>query len=183
MNDDLRKILPWLVIPMIVAGVAVFGSGWGDRSLVGQPAPAFDLTIQAGEGSGERDRVALASLAGHPVLLDFWASWCGPCRRSTPILNEIQERYKSSGLRAYGINVEPMLGARALVQAHRLFGARFPSLQDETGEVQRAYRVHGLPTIVIVEPSGNVSEVFVGVPRASDLDDAIAHVLRGRSRD
>jgi thiol-disulfide isomerase/thioredoxin len=183
MNNELRKILPWLVIPMIVAAVAVFGSGWGDRSIVGRAAPPFELTIQAGEGSAERDRVTLTALVGHPVMLDFWASWCGPCRRSTPILNEIQERYEPLGLRTYGINVEPMLQPRPLVQAHRFFGARFPSVQDQTGELQRAYRVRGLPTIVIVDPDGKVSEVFVGVPRASDLDDAVAHVLRDRSDD
>jgi hypothetical protein len=81
-----------------------------------------------------------------------------------------------------GINVEPSLGPRALVQAHRFFGAVFPSLQDQTGEVQRGYHVHGLPTIVVIDPRGKVSEIFVGVPRASDLDRAISDVLDTSSR-
>src|SRR5690606_34936939 len=100
------------VTGMIVAGSRIFGfdparapTAGPTAALLGAPAPPLDLPVIAGDGAAQRDRVSLAALRGKPVLLDFWASWCGPCRRSIPALNEVHERYGRQ-VAFWGINVE-----------------------------------------------------------------------------
>ena len=75
------------------------GGGAEDSPLVGSAAPDFTAEIVAGEGAG--DRVSLSALRGHVVMLDFWASWCPPCRESLPILGRVAARHASAGLLSY----------------------------------------------------------------------------------
>ena len=122
------------------------------NALEDAPAPDFTLPIVAGDGMG--DLIRLEAERGHVVVLDFWASWCGPCRQSIPILNRVRAR-AGSNVRFYGVNIEQTstLAPRQLVMAHAAFGAEFPSVRDEDGSLQRAYGVSrepapagGLPT-------------------------------------
>lgn len=166
------------VAGMIVAGSQIFGfdptraAAGPAATLIGAAAPPLDLPVVAGDGAAEHDRVSLASLRGKPVLLDFWASWCGPCRRSIPALNQVHERY-GRRVAFWGVNVEGGLPRAHVQAAHRDFGARFPSLLDERGEAQAMYRVSSIPTLVLIDGAGTVRWVFTGVP---DPDQVAARI-------
>jgi cytochrome c biogenesis protein CcmG, thiol:disulfide interchange protein DsbE len=117
----------------------------------GQPAPAFSLPTAAGE------TVALESLRGKVVYVDFWASWCGPCKRSFPWMNELQEKFGARGFAVVAVNVD-----RRREDARRFLDAvpaRFTVVYDPEGRTPAAYAVPGMPTSYLVDARGNV--VFV----------------------
>ncbi len=175
MNRDLKSILPWLVIPMLVAVFAVFDPTLFGPAMRDEPAPAFDMQIMSGDGVG--DRVSLTGLRGRVVVLDFWASWCAPCRHSIPILNEVAAEFDSAPVSFYGVNVERELSPQRLGLAHASFGARFPSFQDQTGAVKMAYAVSSLPTIIVIDPAGKIRDLTTGVPHPMRLERAIRQLL------
>lgn len=176
MNDDLRKMAPWLAGILAVALLGMFGRGFLGSSLTGDAAPALDLPIAAGEGAREGDRVSLAGLRGRVVVLDFWASWCQPCRRSIPILNDLEAELAGQPVTFLGVNVE-QLGPRRLQQVHTDLGAQFPTVQDLTGEVKARYGVSVLPTLVVLDGEGVVRHVGTGVPNADSLRSTIRGLI------
>ena len=110
-----------------------------------------------------------------PVVIDFWASWCGPCRRSIPVLNELADAYEGR-VRVYGINVEPM-EPMAVREAHERLGASFPSLHDPGQTIQQAYAVTALPTLFVIDGDGQLRHTERGVPDLSDLSSVLDELL------
>jgi cytochrome c biogenesis protein CcmG, thiol:disulfide interchange protein DsbE len=129
--------------------------------VVGAPAPAFDLETPEGE------RVRLADLRGKVVILNFWATWCGPCRLEMPDL-EARAVADPDRLATVGINFDE---TAAQVQAFRdEVGVTFPLVLDPGGKVQRAYRVLGYPTTFFVDEEGIIRIQHVGLMSASQID-------------
>jgi thiol-disulfide isomerase/thioredoxin len=137
----------------------------------GQPAPAFSLPNANG------DTVALERMRGKVVYVDFWASWCGPCRRSFPWMNEMQQKYGARGLVIVGVNVDKKRSDadRFLAQ----IPASFTIVYDETGAAPTAYGVKGMPSSYVIDARGNVTFVergFLDESRAV-LEQKIADAL------
>lgn len=168
----------WAAYALLPAAVLIFtGVGLlvtGDQSEMAAP---FVLPIEAGSGASEGDRVSLADLRGRVVLLDFWASWCGPCRTSIPIINRVTAEFAGEPVTVLGVNVEPELSSAQLASAHRAFGAEFPSVCDRDGALEMSHGVNSLPTLVVIGPEGRVRDVLVGVPDEQRLRRAIADLL------
>jgi cytochrome c biogenesis protein CcmG, thiol:disulfide interchange protein DsbE len=119
----------------------------------GQAAPEFDLP-------GRLGAVKLSDFKGKTVYLDFWASWCGPCRQSFPWLNDIQARYGGQGLRVVSVNVDQKIDdARAFLKDNP---AGFDVAFDQAGKIPRAYAIKGMPTSVLIGPDGRVLMVHLG---------------------
>jgi len=121
---------------------------------VGDPAPTFALPTSTGEP------VALDKLKGRVVYVDFWASWCGPCRRSFPWMNELQHKYGERGLTIVGVNVDKRRpdAQRFLQQTP----AEFTIVYDETGKTPEAYGVKGMPSSYLIDATGKVVAVESG---------------------
>lgn len=120
---------------------------------VGELAPEFDL-------AGRLDAVKLSDYRGKTVYLDFWASWCGPCKQSFPWMNEMQSRYAAQGLRVVGVNVDQKTDdARAFLKGHP---AGFEVLFDQTGKTPKSYAVKAMPTSVLIGRDGKVLRVHSG---------------------
>lgn len=121
----------------------------------GSVAPDFTLGLLGEEG--ETGRVQLSDYRGYPVVLDFWASWCAPCRAQAPILDRVSKQMESAGVRMIGVNTgDQPEAARAFVQSAAL---SYPSVVDSTGEVARAFGAHQLPTLVLIDGKGNIVSV------------------------
>ena len=118
------------------------------------PAPQFRLESMGGKP------VALEQLKGQVVMINFWASWCGPCRQEMPLLEKLYAKYKPMGFTMLGINVEPdsTLAAGFLQKTP----VTFPILFDTKSEVSKLYEVAGMPSTAIIDRKGNLRWVHRG---------------------
>lgn len=166
----------WLV--MVMAFVALYA--WmtrGDASpLMGKPAPSLSLPVAAGAEPGGPTQVTLTELSGRVVVLDFWASWCGACKRAAPLLNDLHAEYGGRDVAFYAVNVEA-IDRQRLQAAHAAFGTEFPSLHDRAGTVQRSYAIRQLPTVIVVDRAGVVRWASTGVPSKMRLGAAISDAV------
>lgn len=106
----------------------------------------------------------LARYRGQVVILDFWASWCKPCRQSIPWLNAMRARYGERGLVIVGINVDAVR-----TDADRFLRdvpVDFELMFDPAGELARRYEVKGMPTSVVLDRNGNIAQRFIGFRQA-----------------
>ncbi|HEY3554364.1 MAG TPA: TlpA disulfide reductase family protein [Casimicrobiaceae bacterium] len=140
----------------------------------GEPAPAFALT------DGDGKTLSLASLRGRVVYVDFWASWCTPCRRSFPWMNAMQLRHGTEGLTVVGVNVDkhPEDAARFLADVP----ATFTVVYDASGATPSAYGVKGMPSSFLIDRRGNVMAIEDGFhdERRGALETQIESALRER---
>ncbi|MFO7190083.1 MAG: TlpA disulfide reductase family protein [Pseudomonadota bacterium] len=117
-------------------------------------APAFTLPSRSG------DTVSLADLQGQVVMLNFWASWCGPCRQEMPLLEQMHKRYSALGFTLLGVNVEANTeDAERFLEATPV---SFPILFDKDSKVSRLYNVSAMPSTVFIDRKGNVRHVHRG---------------------
>jgi cytochrome c biogenesis protein CcmG, thiol:disulfide interchange protein DsbE len=122
---------------------------------LGSAAPAFTLPRLEGSGS-----VSLASFQGRPVVLNFWASWCGPCKSEAAVLERDWTRYQSRGVVFVGVDDKDLSSdARTFVAAHRL---TFPMLQDGSGNVTGAYGIQQLPETYVLDRRGRIVAHIAG---------------------
>jgi thiol-disulfide isomerase/thioredoxin len=142
-------------------------------AFAGQPAPDFALSTLGG-GS-----VSLSDFRGKGVILNFWASWCPPCRDEMPLLVRSYERYQDNGLVILAINVtdqDTRADATAFIEQ---FGVPFQVLFDEEGHVtDHLYFVYGLPVSVFIDRDGVISRVVIGGLFSDEIDGLIAEILK-----
>lgn len=111
------------------------------------PAPDFTLKSQKGEN------LKLSEQQGDVVMINFWASWCAPCRQEMPLLEALYQKYKDLGFTIWGINIEEdMSGVDAFMKGLTL---SFPILFDYTNEVSKSYKLVAMPSTVFVDRDGN----------------------------
>jgi peroxiredoxin len=134
-------------------------------SLVGQRAADFTLTSLDGGAP-----VHLAELQGKIVLLDFWATWCPPCRRELPTIEALSRKYKDKNVTVLGVNNEDQKIARKFLEQHH---PDLATLHDEKGKVQRMYSCYAIPTVMVIDPSGKIVAHFVGERSESELVAAL----------
>ena len=122
--------------------------------LEGRSAPDFALKSSTGEN------LRLSEYRGDVVMINFWATWCGPCRQEMPLLDELYTRYQRVGFNLLGVNIDD--DSRRAMQMIDELGVNFPVLFDARKEVSKLYEVEAMPVTVIVDRNGNVRFVHHG---------------------
>jgi peroxiredoxin len=184
-----------LVIGVVAAAVwLAFGSGdspviEGEFGLVATPsylipagaaerigadglAPDFELETLSG------DRFRLSDWRGHPVVLSFWASWCGPCRREMPVLIRLQDQYRERGVVFFGVNIEEARGpAREFAEE---FAINFALPMDFSGEVTERYfpTNAGPPHSFFIRPDGTIQSLFIGQGPDEEFERVIGELAQ-----
>jgi peroxiredoxin len=138
----------------------------------GAPAPQFTLTASSGAN------VSLGQYKGQVVMLNFWASWCGPCRQEMPLLDSIYTKYKRMGFTLIGVNVEP--DSKSANDWLKQTPVSFPILYDKESKVSRMYDVEGMPSTVIIDRAGKVRVLHRGYKPGDENEylDSIRTLVR-----
>ena len=136
------------------------------------PAPTFTLASRAGQD------VSLAQYKGQVVMLNFWASWCGPCRQEMPLLESIYKKYNKMGFTLLGVNVEP--DSNAANEWLKATPVSFPILYDRDSKVSKLYDVAGMPSTVIIDRSGKLRVLHRGYKAGDENEylDSIRTLIR-----
>ncbi|MFQ5421734.1 MAG: TlpA family protein disulfide reductase [Anaerolineae bacterium] len=145
-----------------------------EAPIVGHLAPDFTLQTPTGESVTLTDYVDREGADGRPVVLNYWASWCGPCRIETPHLQEASIKYNNQ-VAVLGVNQGE--DARTVTEFGLSFGLTYPLLVDQDSEINQRYGILGLPTTIFIDRQGVVREVFIGIINQAILEERITHLL------
>ena len=141
---------------------------------VGQLAPDFTLVTAQGEAVTLSEIVDRNSAQGVPVVLNFWASWCGPCRVEFPHFQSASLKYNG---KAAFIGVNQGESASTIADFGAEFGISYPLLVDQDNAINQTYLVNSLPTTVFIDANGVVREVQIGIITQAVLEDRIENML------
>jgi cytochrome c biogenesis protein CcmG, thiol:disulfide interchange protein DsbE len=129
----------------------------------GFTAPDFTLDLLRG---GE---ITLSELKGNPVVLNLWATWCGPCREEMPAIENVYRSYKELGLTVIGLNLTSQDSEKAVSNFVQELDLTFPIALDRDGSVTKRYQLMGLPTTYFIDSQGVIQSVVVGGPMSEAL--------------
>lgn len=133
-------------------------SNFASAATVGNNAPDFSLPSL--QGTSKKNGVMMRDFRGKVVYVDFWASWCGPCRKSMPVLEEIRTKYKDQGFEVVAINVDE--STDDALRFLSKYPVSYPILLDPQGKTPALYKVEGMPTAYIVDKAGVIRYVHTG---------------------
>jgi thiol-disulfide isomerase/thioredoxin len=158
--------------PLVAQDLDEPGSAAGTVSpLVGKPAPEIDLELLGG------GRFKLTSQKGKIVVLDFWASWCGPCMQTMPLMEEAMQEFDENKVRLVSVKLEEPAGhVKSVLERHKLNVA---VALDIDGVAARRYEANAIPQLVVVDGKGNIARLYVGGGRnvVEQLKTSIAELL------
>ena len=153
------KYVSWSVLLTLIV-IALFTRP-NEGPPVNQKAPLFTADmLEGGTFSLEEHR-------GQVVLLDFWATWCPPCRRSLPAIEKVYERYKNDPKVWVGTVNKESLSEKTLKRWLSRMGLHLPVIRDPHVAVSSIYSVRSIPTVVVIDPKGRVSFAQAGLPQLS----------------
>ena len=138
----------------------------------GNPAPSFTLVARGGQP------VSLAQYKGQVVMINFWASWCGPCRQEMPLLESIYKKYNKMCFTLLGVNVEP--NSATANDWLKATPVSFPILYDTDSKVSKLYDVAGMPSTVIIDRTGKLRVLHRGYKPGDENEymDSIRSLIR-----
>ena len=182
-----RRLLPVLAIAPVIGLVAILVWGavqnsgapgrpgvndsLGEVGIQERPAPDFEITLL-----GSDESLALSDLRGKVVMVDFWSSWCPPCRQEAPMLAEVYRRYEGMPVEFVGVDIwdtEP-----AALEYLERYGITFPSGEDANGQIAIEYGLSGIPEKYFIDANGMIRRKFIGPMNRELLIELIDEYLR-----
>ena len=155
-----------------IATTSVLAAGPLRAQFPGDTAPAFSLETLDGSPA------SLSDYAGHPVLINFWASWCKPCRGEMPLIIAAYRAHQQAGLAVLAIDLTDQEGSTKDIRKFQTeFQLPFPVLLDKKGKARKLYRLRGVPTSVFVGSDGVIRSVNPGPISDASLQQHLAEIL------
>jgi peroxiredoxin len=170
-SSTMRGTAALALLAAALAAGAVGGASAAGTDASG-PAPAFTLTALNGESA------TLSQYKGQVVMLNFWATWCGPCQQEMPLLDQMYKKYKPAGFTLIGVNVDK--DAPPVKQLLERKPVGFPVLLDPASQVSKAYHVDEMPSTVLIDRKGNVRYLHRGYKPGdeNEYQDRIRQLIR-----
>jgi peroxiredoxin len=166
MQDSTPRLLKQTAMALVlIAGTAFAGDAGG-------PAPSFTLAALTGQ------QAALSQYKGQVVMVNFWATWCGPCQQEMPLLDQMYKKYKPAGFTLIGVNVDKEAPAVKDLMARK--PVSFPVLLDPANQVSKAYHVDEMPSSVLIDRKGEIRYIHRGCRPGdeNEYQDRIRQLIR-----
>ncbi|MEJ5170634.1 MAG: TlpA disulfide reductase family protein [Fimbriimonadales bacterium] len=166
-----------LLAAAAVAGFAVFATAQRSdsvESFKGKPMPAFKMTTVDGK------TLTNSSLKGKVLLIDFWATWCGPCKMAAPSVQKLHEKYAKQGLVAIGANVWEQGDSKKKAAEYAKQHKYTYTFTHSNDDLAKTLKINGIPTFLLVDKKGVIQMVQVGFdPKSTEqeMDKAIRRLL------
>jgi peroxiredoxin len=161
-------------VTLIPAAPADDNSGAPDAEgaeLIGKAAPAFTLKDVNGK------KVSLADFKGHPVMVNFWATWCGPCKLEMPWIQEFSAKYQAQGFQVLGLSQDDGASAKDVAEAAKHIGVSYPILMPDEKVAKQYGGVDYLPETFYVDRNGKVVQVTAGAPSKEQMEALIQKTI------
>lgn len=170
-HTQLRKL--WVFCGcLLFAGVLLSGCSRSNRSQDHAPAPDFSLTDLQG------NKLQLSAYRGNVVLLDFWATWCAPCRAEIPYFVRLQKQYQAEGLRIIGISLDD--DVKPVREFYREFAMNYPVAMGNDKLAQQYGGILGLPVAFVIDRKGGIYRRHIGETDPATFDGDIRYLLQQR---
>ena len=180
-TGPLRAYVAVLVVVGVIALTALMALGLANRSPVtgrsgvtriDKPAPPISMPLYNGGGS-----ITASDYVGKPVVVNFWASWCGPCRQEAPIFERLSQEYGERGVLFIGVNIQDSeADAEAYLSEYDI---TYPNGRDEDGSISVDYGIIGIPVTFFINRDGVVQRRWAGVMRETQLREWIDELVLG----
>jgi len=173
-----RNPLALVVVAVIAAAMLYFGFHMAQRSradapaILGKSTPAPDFTLERLDGGS----LKLSDLRGKAVLLNFWATWCGPCKIETPWLVELQNQYRSEGLQVLGVAMDDS-GKDEITKFAKDMGVNYPVLLGKEAVGDEYGGVPALPETFFIGRDGKIVDRIIGLKGRAEIEDSIKKAL------
>ena len=168
----MNKMLTAILVMILTSGLLITGCAGGSEptATVGKAAPDFELQNLDGQS------ISLSDLKGKPVLINFWATWCGPCVSEMPYLQEIHDEWSGKGLVVLAINIgDSSSEAEQFLQNHNL---SLPVLLDTGKVVAQRYNIRGIPTTFFIDKDGIIQEKIIGAfPNKEAIENRLSKIM------
>ncbi len=176
-QEGKRNPLALIFVAVVAAAMLYFGFHMARRSgpppqILGQASPAPDFTLESLEGKNVR----LSDLRGKAVLLNFWATWCGPCKIETPWLVELQNKYGSQGLQVIGVAMDDS-GKEDIAKFAKDMGVNYPVLLGKESVGDAYGGVPALPESFFIGRDGKIVDKIIGLKGKAEIEDSVKQAL------
>lgn len=180
----MNRLVVIVLVVALLGGLFVFGllRGSPDRdipsALIGKSAPDFTLPLYERYQPDYGEALSLAALQGTPLVVNFWASWCGPCYEEAPVLQATWEAYRERGVLFVGIQTQDRDNfeqGRAFLSQ---FGLSFPNGMDNDSRISVDWALYGVPETYFIDADGRVTYKHVGPVNAALMEERLEALLR-----
>lgn len=180
-GGGLAAIAVLAVLGLLVVGLSLRGveTSIQDALAAGERPPAPELglpVIIPGGGLDEGETIELEDLSGRPVVVNFWASWCDPCKTEAPLLESIWQSHRDRGVLFLGVDTEDLTESARRFASD--YGLTYPSLRDGTDATKRRWQATGVPETFILDAEGRIAAHIIGeVTRPEQITTPLEQLL------
>ena len=161
----MKRLITALITVSLFFNLSAYAAGKTNAVIVNPPVPAPDWTLPAIENA--KGNLSMSDFRGKITYVDFWASWCGPCRLSLPALNSLNEQFAEEPVQFLAISIDVV--EEDAWDFLKRYSVDYPVVIDTEGDIARMFAVDGMPSGYLLDAEGRVREIHIGFKRGDEL--------------